>query len=583
MSLIDDYKNGKRYGTDWQAPSFQHMNDLVGTVSDANDKADNALSKSTTAENNSTNALTKATTAETNSTNAVNTANTANSNSQAAVTTANNANTKSDQAISTANDADTKATNAETTVNNLTQPPDVSEANKFGVVNVEIIGTETNDEKFKFSNLKGNGIATIAKTGSNGLQDIYTITFDNGGTFSFNVTNGKGITNISKTNTSGLVDTYTITYNDESTSIFTITNGDSIELRVADGYFQWKYTTSSTWNNLISLGELSNVDQELSETSTNAIANSAVTQALNNKSTITVNDIVQTTLNFDSDPQTQIDNIRNNNTKISNGHGGFAGGYGATVTFGGAVGQNAHSNGGGAVGDSAKSGNGFAGGYKAKTINSNDFEIDAIQLGTGTNTQTKTLQVYDDNIYDANTHNLSLLGSFSALNNIGGGFSISDPVNVGIELGRKDGTPGTPYFDFHTDGNPNTDYNVRILATGNELQITATDGVTINNQDIISVVNSGNGFINMSNGYEYRYGYDEGAKSTINHVTFSQPFSIGKAIYVFKQNIGTSSAKAGQQRAFTVQNVSTTGFSYYRPDDNNITSIYYFAMAVPIN
>lgn len=283
MSLIDDYKNGKRYGTDWQAPSFQHMNDLVGTVSDADDKADNALSKSTTAENNSTNALTKATTAETNSTNAVNTANTANSNSQAAVTTANNANTKSDQAISTANDADTKATNAETTVNNLTQPPDVSEANKFGVVNVEIIGTETNDEKFKFSNLKGNGIATIAKTGSNGLQDIYTITFDNGGTFSFNVTNGKSITNISKTNTSGLVDTYTITYNDASTSIFTITNGDSIELRVEDGYLQWKYTTSSTWNNLISLGELSNVDQELSETSTNAIANSAVTQELNKK------------------------------------------------------------------------------------------------------------------------------------------------------------------------------------------------------------------------------------------------------------------------------------------------------------
>ena len=315
MSLIDDYKNGKRYGTDWQAPSFQHMNDLVGTVSDADDKADNALSKSTTAENNSSNALTKATTAETNSTNAVNTANTANSNSQAAVTTANNANTKSDQAISTANDADTKATNAETTVNNLTQPPDVSEANKFGVVNVEIIGTETNDEKFKFSNLKGNGIATIAKTGSNGLQDIYTITFDNGGTFSFNVTNGKGITNISKTNTNGLVDTYTITYNDESTSIFTITNGDSIELRVEDGYFQWKYTTSSTWNNLISLGELSNVDQELSETSTNAIANSAVTQALNNKSTITVNDIVQTTVNFDKDPQTQLDNMVTLNTE----------------------------------------------------------------------------------------------------------------------------------------------------------------------------------------------------------------------------------------------------------------------------
>ena len=265
MSLIDDYKNGKRYGTDWQAPSFQHMNDLVGTVSDADDKADNALSKSTTAESNSSTALTKATTAE-------------------------------------------------TTANNLTQAPDVSEANKFGVVNVEIIGTGTN-KKFKFSNLKGNGIATIAKTGSNGLQDIYTITFDNSETFSFNVTNGKGISNIEKTNTVGLVDTYTITYNDNSTDTFNITNGDSIELRVNGGYFQWKYTGATEWINLISIGELSTVDQELSETSTNAIANKTVKQALDNKSTITVNDIVQTTVNFDKDPQTQLDNMVTLNTE----------------------------------------------------------------------------------------------------------------------------------------------------------------------------------------------------------------------------------------------------------------------------
>ena len=100
-------------------------------------------------------------------------------------------------------------------------------------------------------------------------------------------------------------------------------------------------------------------------------------------------------------------------------------------------------------------------------------------------------------------------------------------------------------------------------------------------QGIPYIVDSGDGFINMSNGYEYRYGYDEGVKSTVNSITFSQPFSTGKTIYVFKQNIGTSTANAGQQRAFTVQDVSTTGFSYYRPGDNNVTSIYYFAMAVP--
>lgn len=34
MGLIDDYRNGKRFGTDWVAPTVQQMNNLVGTVSD---------------------------------------------------------------------------------------------------------------------------------------------------------------------------------------------------------------------------------------------------------------------------------------------------------------------------------------------------------------------------------------------------------------------------------------------------------------------------------------------------------------------------------------------------------------------
>lgn len=244
--------------------------------------------------------------------------------------------------------------------------------------------------------------------------------------------------------------------------------------------------------------------------------------------TININGVAQSTINFDSDPQTQIDNIVNNTTLIQNNNGGFSAGYNAVIdsssygggaigrdsyarsggaigyesytTSGGAVGVGAHSEGGGAMGQDAYAtqggaigkhaitSTGFAGGLSAQTVDSNGDGINAIQLGTGTNTQTKTLQVYDDNIYDANTHNLSLLGSFSALQNIGGGFSISDSVNVGIELGRKDGTPGTPYLDFHTDGNPNTDYNARILATGSELQITASGGVSINGYNIASVI-----------------------------------------------------------------------------------------------
>ena len=64
-------------------------------------------------------------------------------------------------------------------------------------------------------------------------------------------------------------------------------------------------------------------------------------------------------------------------------------------------------NGGGAIGYNSKAGSGFAGGSNAQTIDG-DATIDAIQMGTGTNSLPKTMQVYDDNIYDANTHTAKL-------------------------------------------------------------------------------------------------------------------------------------------------------------------------------
>lgn len=82
------------------------------------------------------------------------------------------------------------------------------------------------------------------------------------------------------------------------------------------------------------------------------------------------------------------------------------------------------------------------------------------------------------------TEQIEINGAFTALKNIGGGFQISDPVNVGIELGRVDGISGTPYIDFHTDGNLNTDYNARIIANGNKLSMEASDGVTVNSKHI---------------------------------------------------------------------------------------------------
>ena len=85
-------------------------------------------------------------------------------------------------------------------------------------------GTDT-DPVFHLFLPAPSGINNIAKSGTSGLVDTYTITFDDGTTSTFFVTNGKGIVSITKTGTSGLVDTYTITYTNGNTSTFTVTNG----------------------------------------------------------------------------------------------------------------------------------------------------------------------------------------------------------------------------------------------------------------------------------------------------------------------------------------------------------------------
>lgn len=54
---------------------------------------------------------------------------------------------------------------------------------------------------------------------------VITLTFADGTQETVNATNLKSISSIAKTGTEGLVDTYTITYNDGTTSTFTVTNG----------------------------------------------------------------------------------------------------------------------------------------------------------------------------------------------------------------------------------------------------------------------------------------------------------------------------------------------------------------------
>lgn len=88
------------------------------------------------------------------------------------------------------------------------------------------------------------------------------------------------------------------------------------------------------------------------------------------------------------------------NAKAINGGGAI--GYVSNTTSGGAVGSGAYSTTGGAIGNGATATVGFSGGQNAKS------SVDSVQLGTGTNLTAKTLQVYNDNIYNANTHTLTV-------------------------------------------------------------------------------------------------------------------------------------------------------------------------------
>ena len=77
------------------------------------------------------------------------------------------------------------------TADNLTQPPDVSEANQFGVADVSF----TDDGRFKFSYLKGNGIKEVRFVSKSGTVSYYEMEFDNGYIFQFSLADGKpGVT-----------------------------------------------------------------------------------------------------------------------------------------------------------------------------------------------------------------------------------------------------------------------------------------------------------------------------------------------------------------------------------------------------
>lgn len=149
-----------------------------------------------------------------------------------------------------------------------------------------------------------------------------------------------------------------------------------------NGYFLMSNGVGNpTWAAIPSI----TIDSALSTTSTNAVQNKVVSNA--------------------------IYNIINNAIRIANSSGGGSIGHDSISTLGGgAVGFSAKVSEGGAIGNLAFAGSGFSGGKYAQVSYdyNNGAYIDAIQLGTGVNSKEKTLQIYGDNIYDSITHTLTV-------------------------------------------------------------------------------------------------------------------------------------------------------------------------------
>lgn len=98
--------------------------------------------------------------------------------------------------------------------------------------------------------------------------------------------------------------------------------------------------------------------------------------------------------------------------RSSNTGSGVTIGNSSKTTSGSSIGYESYSSSGVSIGYKSAAGEGVSIGYNANVKNNGTTAspkyINAIQIGTGTNEKEKSLQVYGDNIYDANTHTLTV-------------------------------------------------------------------------------------------------------------------------------------------------------------------------------
>lgn len=177
----------------------------------------------------------------------------------------------------------------------------------------------------------------------------------------------------------------------------------------------------------------------------------------------------------------------------ANAKNGFAGGQNAKSTGqGAAVGALASAYHGGAVGSGATAQNGFAGGANAKCTENTD----CIQLGEGTNSNEKTLQVYGYQMMDENgnipAERLKKANTYSAT-----------PVQVGTWI------DGNPVWRVAI---PMTSVSEISLNTNNKSWSIGSDQIL----DRLSIINDTSNFIHIDSMIRFQNSndYDPGAFAT---------------------------------------------------------------------
>lgn len=480
-----------------------------------------------------------------------------------ATTTANNAYSTAQSASSTANGINTKL-NSLTLVDNGNN----SYTLKFTQDNV-IVGTITlpNDKYIKSisqSTIYNNVVFTWNEASTEYPNGTFTLDLK---PYVYTAGDGISTAKISDTDNRNKISVY-LDSTDENNKLFfnNTTGGLNVDLSdYAKSADLAKVATSGNYSDLSGTPTLSTVattgsyndlidkptydiDTELSTTSTNPVQNAVITNAVNN--------------------------IINNITKISNASGGFSAGteannsgggvsigYYANVGNGGiaigghsnangflsiaigsdaysetgvAVGKGAYVNGGGgAIGDGAHAGEGFSGGLNAKTtyyLGDELFYANAIQLGTGNNTTEKTLQIYDDNIYNANTHTMTLGDGTLTFGKWQIGKNLADKTDALVIYDTED----SKIFEFNANGSIYLN-GTRVLANASSIISAVLTGASgygdkivsqgmTNNPTVSTWLNTTQNYIHFKSGLKICWGTYGKGTSDLNidpQITFA--------------------------------------------------------------